>query len=93
MEHAKNYLKIVKIGLPSAAETMMYNIALTLTIRFLNQMDPEGINVAARSYAAQITNFAYCIGLALAVANAITTGWRIGAKEYEECDRQTKKLR
>ena len=86
------FTKIVKIGLPSAAETMMYNIALTLTIRFLNQMDPEGINVTARSYAAQITNFSYCIGLALAVANAIMTGWRIGAKEYEECSRQTKKV-
>ncbi len=86
------FAKIVKIGLPSAAETMMYNIALTLTIRFLNQMDPEGMNVTARAYASQITNFSYCIGLALAVANAIMTGWRIGAEEYEECDRQTKKV-
>lgn len=85
------FTKIVKIGLPSAAETMMYNIAMTLTIRFLNQMDPEGINVTARSYAAQIANFSYCIGAALASANAIMTGWYIGAKEYDKCDRQTKK--
>lgn len=85
------FAKIVKIGLPSAAETMLYNIAMTLTIRFLNQMDPEGINVTARSYAAQIANFSYCIGAALASANAIMTGWFIGAKEYDKCDRQTKK--
>lgn len=83
--------KIVKIGLPSAAETMLYNIAMTLTIRFMNQMDAEGLNVTARSYAVQITNFSYCIGAALASANGIMTGWRIGAKQYEVCDRQTKK--
>lgn len=83
--------QIVKIGLPSACETALYNIAMTLTIRFLNQMDPDGINVTARSYALQITNFSYCVGAALAQANAILTGWRVGAKDYDACDRGTKK--
>lgn len=83
--------QIVKIGLPSAMETAIYNLAMTLVIRFLNQMDTEGINVTARSYAVQITNFSYCIGAALAQANAIMTGWRIGAQEYEECERGTRK--
>ncbi len=83
--------QIVKIGLPSAAETALYNVAMTMIIRFLNQMDAEGMNVTARSYAAQITNFSYCVGAALAQANAILTGWRLGAKEYEECDKGTKK--
>lgn len=49
------------------------------------------MNVTARSYAMQIANFSYCIGAALAQANAIMTGWRIGAKEYEQCDRGTRK--
>ena len=84
-------LQIVKIGFPSACETALYNIAMTLVIRFLNQMDIQGLNVTARSYTMQITNFSYCIGAALAQANAIMTGWRIGAMEYEECDRGTKK--
>lgn len=83
--------QIVRVGLPSACETALYNIAMTLTIRFLNQMDADGVNVTARSYAAQITNFSYCVGAALAQANAIMTGWRIGAKEYEACDKGTKK--
>ena len=30
-------------------------------------------------------------GAALAQANAIMTGWRIGAKEFEECNRGTRK--
>lgn len=83
--------QIVKIGLPSACETALYNVAMTLVIRFLNQMDSQGMNVTARAYTAQITNFSYCVGAALAQANAIMTGWRIGAKEYDECDRGTRK--
>ncbi|MDE7446706.1 MAG: MATE family efflux transporter [Lachnospiraceae bacterium] len=83
--------QIVSIGLPSAMETGLYNFAMMLIIRFLNQMDADGINVTARSYATQISNFAYCAGAALAQANAILTGWRIGAGEYEECDKGTKK--
>lgn len=83
--------QIIHIGLPAALETALYNVAMTLTIRFLNQMDAEGINVTARSYTMQITNFSYSVGAALAQANAIMTGWRVGAKEYEACDRGTKK--
>lgn len=83
--------QIIRIGLPSALETGLYNLAMTLIIRFLNQMDAEGVNVTARSYTIQITNLAYCVGAALAQANAIMTGWRIGAGEYDECDRETRK--
>ena len=83
--------QIIKIGLPSALETAFYNIAMTLVIRFLNEMDSTGLNVTARSYSAQITNFSYSVGAALAQANAIMTGWQIGAKEYDACDKGTKK--
>ena len=64
---------------------------MTLTIRFLNQMDANGLNVTARAYAMQIANFSYCVGVSLAQANAILTGWHVGAKEYDKCDKQTKK--
>lgn len=84
-------IQIIKVGFPYACETALYNIAMTLVIRFLNQMDAQGLNVTARSYAMQITNFSYCVGAALAQANAIMTGWRIGAEEYEECDKGTRK--
>lgn len=83
--------QIIKVGLPSALETALYNVAMTLTIRFLNQMDAAGLNVTARAYAAQISNFSYCAGAALAQANAIVTGWRIGEGDYAACDRGTKK--
>lgn len=83
--------QIIKVGLPSACESALYNIAMMLVIRFLNQMDTDGLNVTARSYAAQISNFSYCVGAALAQANAIMTGWYIGAGKFDECDRETKR--
>ena len=85
------FTQIIKVGLPSALETALYNVAMTLTIRFLNQMDEAGLNVTARAYASQIANFSYCAGAALAQANAIMTGWRMGEGDYEACDRGTKK--
>ena len=85
-------VQIIKVGLPSAMETALFNVAMTLTIRFLNMMDEAGVNVTARAYTAQIANFSYCAGAALAQANAIMTGWRIGEGDYEACDKGTKKV-
>ena len=51
--------QIVKIGFPSAFETALYNVAMTFIVRFMNQMDTDGMNVTARSYAMQIANFSY----------------------------------
>ena len=85
------FKQIIQIGLPSAMESALYNFAMTLMMRFLNEMDPDGFNVTARSYTAQITHFSFAIGAALAQANAIITGWRVGAKEFDACDKGTKK--
>ncbi len=85
------FAQILKIGVPSACETIIYDIAMTITISFLNQMDAEGFNVTARSYASQITNFSYCIGAALAQANAILTGWYMGEKNYDAIEKTTRK--
>ncbi len=91
MSAGKILAQIAKIGFPSALETALYNIAMTFIVCFMNQMDADGMNVTARSYTVQIANFSYCVGSALAQANAIMTGWRIGAREFEECDRGTRK--
>ena len=58
-------------------------------MKFLNEMSDDGIYVTARSYASQITMFSYCAGVALANANAIIVGWRIGEKRYDECYKAT----
>ena len=61
--------QIVKIGFPSAFETALYNVAMTFIVRFMNQMDTDGMNVTARSYAMQI---AVIYGLVTATCFSVT---------------------
>lgn len=83
--------KIIRIGFPAAMETSLYNLAITIVISLLNRMDASGMQATARAYAMQICNFSFCAGAALAQANAIIAGWRIGARQLEECDRETRR--
>lgn len=87
----KILIQIVRIGLPSALETTLYNVAMTFIISLLNQMDGTGVYAIARSYTMQITHFSYCAGAALAQANAIIIGWNLGAKRFDICDKSTKR--
>lgn len=91
MKNKEILRKIIRVGLPAAMESVFYSLSITLVFSFLNQMDSTGAQVTARSYASQITNFSYCAGAALAQANCIIVGWRIGANQLEECDRLTKR--
>lgn len=83
--------KILRVGLPGATETCLYNLSVMIVISFLNRMDSTGTQAIARAYTAQIANFSLCAGCALAQANAILVGWRIGAGELIECDRETRR--
>lgn len=84
--------KIIQVGFPAAMETILYNLAITIVISLLNGMDDTGMQATARAYAQQIANFSFCAGAALAQANAITVGWRIGAGELDRCDRDTRRV-
>ena len=80
---------IVRIGLPGAMESTLWNVSMTLIIGMLNNMDQTGMQVTARSYAMQLANFTFCVGAALSFANAIQVGWHIGGGELEKCSRNT----
>lgn len=84
-------MQMIRIGLPAALETALYNAATAFTVRFLNQMDSEGINMTARTYTQQITNLSFCSAAALAQANGIITGWQVGAKDFAACNVQTRR--
>lgn len=85
------FAKIIRVGLPAAMETSLYNLAITLVISMLNRMDATGMQATARAYTLQIANFSFCASAALAQANAILVGWRIGAGEITACDRGTRR--
>lgn len=85
------FKQIIRIGLPSALETIMYNISMSLVMTFVNMMDADGLNATIKSYCGQITNFCYIASLAMAVSNSILVGWKIGEGKYDECFKITKK--
>lgn len=83
--------QIIRVGLPAAMESFLYNLSVTLILRFLNQMDETGFQVTARSYAMQLACFSFCAGTALSQANNILVGWRIGMCDFDTCTRETHK--
>ena len=83
--------QIIRVGFPAAMESCLYCMAITMMTRFLNQMDETGMQASARAYTVQISNFSYTASGALAQANAILAGWRIGAGKLDECHRGTRK--
>ncbi|MBO7253416.1 MAG: MATE family efflux transporter [Oscillospiraceae bacterium] len=91
LKNGEIYRKIMRIGLPGAMEIVLYNLAMMIITSLLNRMDSNGLQVTARAYASQIANFSYCASSALAQANAILVGWRIGAGEIQLCDRETRR--
>ena len=83
--------QIIRIGLPSAIETTVYSVAMSVIMTFLNRMDSGGFNAAVRTYANQISTFSYCVAYALAQANVVICGWCIGGGNLKECYPSTKK--
>ena len=91
LKSAEILKKILQVGLPGALESSLYNLSVMIIISLLNRMDSTGTQAIARAYTAQISDFSLCASLALAQANAIIVGWRIGAGEFEICDRETRR--
>ncbi|MEE3393041.1 MAG: MATE family efflux transporter [Lachnospiraceae bacterium] len=83
--------QIIHIGLPSAFENILYNIAIVIITRLLNGMDSAGFNITVRSYAITISNFSASVGIALCQANAIVVGWKMGSLDFDACDRTTRR--
>lgn len=78
-------IKILAIGIPSAGETISYNLACLVITRIINDMGKTV--VTANSYISTITNYNYLFALAIAQGTAIIIGWKIGAGKKEEAYR------
>jgi Na+-driven multidrug efflux pump len=52
----KIFMQILKIGLPSAVEVIVFNLSISFMVKCLNQMDSEGISIGVYSYCNQICN-------------------------------------
>lgn len=91
-EDLKKLLKsLFRIGLPAALETAVYSLAMGIIMILVGRMDADGFNSTAKTYAQQISNFAYCVSFSFAQANVIITGWNIGKGQLKGCYRSTLK--
>ncbi|MBQ3889817.1 MAG: hypothetical protein II740_00540, partial [Lachnospiraceae bacterium] len=74
-------LKMVKIGLPSAGESLTYNLYQTTLLSFVNAMGNDAVN--ARAYCTTLISFAMIFSNACAMSTQIITGHLVGADKSD----------
>lgn len=83
----KEFLSMLKIGVPSAMETFLYNLSqLAITSIVLYCLSEN--ELIAKTYLQIITMFFYLFSMAIGQASQIMIGHLVGAKEYDEAYRQ-----
>ncbi len=83
-EDVKN---IIKIGVPSALETFLYNISqVIITSIVLNCLTET--ELITKTYLHNITMFFYIFAVSIGQASQIMIGHLVGAKKFKEADKQ-----
>lgn len=83
-----NLLKwLVCLGLPSGGEAFSYNFSQMVCLSIVNTLGTA--IVTTKMYASLFAWFSYIYGCAVSQASQIIVGYFIGAKEYEDADKQT----
>lgn len=86
-EDVKN---IVKVGVPSALETFLYNVSqLIITSIVLNCLSET--ELITKTYLHNITMFFYIFAVSIGQASQILIGHLVGGKKFEEAHRQAYK--
>ncbi|WP_245976739.1 MATE family efflux transporter [Oceanobacillus arenosus] len=80
---SKDYInKILKIGIPSAFEQVMYQSCQIVFLYYATFLGPSSL--AARQYATNISMFIYLFALAIGLGTAIIVGRLVGANRSSE---------
>ena len=83
----KQFGTMLKVGIPSAAETFLYNLSqLVITSIVLNFLTEN--ELIAKTYVQSITMLFYLCSLAIGQASQIMIGHLVGAGMYDEACRQ-----
>lgn len=81
---------IIRIGVPSALETFLYNISqVIITAIVLNCLTET--ELITKTYIQNISMFFYIFAVSIGQASQILIGYLIGAQKFEEASKQTKK--
>jgi putative MATE family efflux protein len=81
--------KILFIGVPSAMENLMWNIAQVFILFFINQMSNEA--VIARTYIQTILPYVFIFSFSLASGNSIIVGYHMGENNPDQAYKHTLK--
>lgn len=83
----KNLLKrFLYIGLPSGGEGLSYNLSQSMSLIFVNMMGTYA--VTTRMYTIMFAQICYMLTNAVSQSTAIIIGYCVGAREFEQADRQ-----
>ncbi len=87
-ESRRKYLPtMARLSVPTVLENGAYNLAIVVTVAFMNRLGTEIIN--ARSYALTLTALVTGVILALAQGNETIVGWDIGSREQRAAQART----
>jgi len=79
--------QILKIGLPSAAESWTYTIMQAIILSMINSLGADF--TITRTYINTILTYIYIFSIAFASVNAVMTGYYIGERKYEKAYQET----
>jgi len=78
---------ILRIGLPSAAESFSYTVMQIIILSMINSLGPDF--TTAKTYMNIILTYIYIFSLSFATANAVMTGYYIGERNYDKAHKET----
>lgn len=80
---------LLRLGIPTAGETISYNISQLFVTSFVNMLGIVAINT--KIYANILSNFAYLYSISVAMATTIIVGHAVGAGDYDFAYRRVNK--
>lgn len=81
---------IIRIGVPSALETFLYNVSqVVITSIVLNCLTET--ELITKTYVQNVSMFFYIFAVSIGQASQILIGYLIGAQKFEEANKQAKK--
>lgn len=84
---SKDYiLKMLKVGLPSAVETLTYHACQTVFLYYVTFLG--SVALASRQYANSISQYVFLFSLATGIGTSILIGRLVGANRKEDAYRQ-----
>jgi putative MATE family efflux protein len=79
--------RILRIGLPSAGENLLWTAAFMVVTSFIARMGATSLNT--QQYVMQVSMWVIQFGISVGLANEILVGRWVGAGQFEEAYRQT----